>query len=441
MREIQVEWGEFIKGFVGPLALFTGAVLVSDQYDPMKNATPVVIATLVALGTIVTAPRYHYRFLSQFQMKGAKKLWIKFSLITLILGAIMASSMSVANRHSAFIVYSIIGCVVSVSSLAHLLGAVLSDGKPIQQENATRTQAPRPPTPTPAAKLPELEKTLEFDHGGFYEQYLCFSDDGRRLATWEPDKIQCFRTVDGEQVGELSGGRVPVCFDSEGRLVTAGNKSVEVWSLPSFEREACYNDPDAAGKAADSTWEVLQIKTAIYVVSTRTGFVAPWAGTSWDCFNPYRMNYSKSRELIFSSLGDSAGSFSTKTGELLWQSPSVGRDVTAAVVSSDGEVAAFGSMGGSIFVVDMASNEIVGRLGVPGEIRCMSMAPDGRHVAVGCGDLLSDVIVFNVTSGPSAVAGIKYSNNWAVEFSPDGKTLAVGTDNKKVSLWKRSVVS
>ena len=385
MEKTEIEWGELIKGFILPLLLFTGAVLVSEQYDPMKNATPVVIATLVALGTIVTAPRYHYRFLSQFRIKGARKLWIKFSVITLVLGGLLASSMTVANRHSAFIVFSLIGCVVALSSLAHLLSALLSDGKPIQPQTTATARAGAPrfsSPPTPAGKPPELEKTLEFAHGGFYEQYLCFSDDGRTLGTWEPDMIQCFRTENGEKIGELAGGRVPVCFDRKGRLVTAGNKSVEIWSLPSFEQQASYSDPDEARSAADDTWEVFQIKTATYVVSTRTGFVAPWAGTSWNSFNPYRMNYSKSKQLIFSSLGAAAGSFSTKTGELLWQSPSVGRDVTAVVVSKDGKIAVFGSMGGSVFVVDMSTNEIVGRLGVPGEIRCISMAPDGRHVAV-----------------------------------------------------------
>ncbi len=78
---------------------------------------------------------------------------------------------------------------------------------------------------------------------------------------------------------------------------------------------------------------------------------------------------------------------------------------------------------------------MVGRSLVPGETRCVAFAPDTKHVAVDCGDLLSVVVVLNLSSGSKTLVGPGYSNTWSVAFSPDGSLLAVGSDSGELTLW------
>ena len=433
MKTQDIHWKNLVYGVALPLLLFSVAAWYSGQVEPTKQAMPAIGAVILAFIAVYLVPKHLYNFLAQYRTVGNRLGWIKASAVALLLSIGSLISLQLLGRHTSIAAYGFIGFACALGSFAHLVSALLSpkDMAPTPSQNTP----PPSGSSTTASSLRAAEQRKQFQHGGFYEQYLVFSPDSKNLATWEPNKIQVFSLSDDTKKLEISTPQIPIGFTKSNHLIVTGDGTVEEWSVDSSEKSKSFDSPEPGLVGADKSWKVHKMNAATYVICPSSGVMAPLKGHDWRIYNPYNLRYNESKDLVFAALGSSAGLLDSKTGEVLWRTPSVGRDVTCVGISNDGQCGAFGSMGGSVFIVDFRSQEVVGRMMVPGEIRCMEFAPDGRHVAVGCGDHLSDIVILHVSTGPACKAEIKYSNNWAVGFSPDGKLLGVGTDNGELTVW------
>jgi WD40 repeat protein len=432
----ETNFNRILLGVILPIGLFT-ALTVAAQFLPTSWSTVVVTcAVIVGMLCFGLLPFNIHAFLASFLNAREIEKWQRYSLQIAVASLAPTFSLALIDRSIAFLVYGVSGAVSLLVAGVHWLCAVYTSKRSPSSEIAPPAAVPKPPLDA-NQNVREAKKLCEFKHGGFYEQHIVFSSCGEFLATWEPDKIQLFCLRTEEQIGSLTGPRVPVCVSAE-QLVTTGNGSIEAWSVPALKNVKTISSPTPQDKCPQGSWKTLSLGEGrtVYVAATGNGSLTPvqWQN-DWSLYNPYRMCYSEAANTIFAALGDCAGILCPRTGKTEWRSPSAGRDVPAVAVGKDGKFAAFGSMDGSVFLVDVKKRQVFQRLLIPGEIRCLAFANDGAHLAAGCGDHLSDVLVCDTTPAIKCSVKIGYSNNWAVAFSPQGDKLAVGSDNGVLSLW------
>jgi WD40 repeat protein len=181
--------------------------------------------------------------------------------------------------------------------------------------------------------------------------------------------------------------------------------------------------------------------------------------------------FSPDGETLASGAVDSARLWSTATGREHFQLE--GSDVLSVAFSPDGKALAIGGQnGGDVILYGVATGRRVAVLEAqPGDDVIFSVAysPDGRLLASASQDIEtritlpkgaavakggrivnlddatiksgngSTITLWDMTARPKPTplwrAGKMVGTAWAVAISPDGKTLAVGTENKVVKLW------
>jgi WD40 repeat protein/serine/threonine protein kinase len=102
---------------------------------------------------------------------------------------------------------------------------------------------------------------------------------------------------------------------------------------------------------------------------------------------------------------------------------------------------ASGSLDGTVFLWDLAASQPQGRALLRGHhspVNALTFAPDGKTLALGCND--KSVRLWDVSRGePREQSGFRGHSSYvmAVAFAPDGKTVASGCEDGVVRLWKR----
>ncbi|MBI3926359.1 MAG: WD40 repeat domain-containing protein [Armatimonadetes bacterium] len=168
------------------------------------------------------------------------------------------------------------------------------------------------------------------------------------------------------------------------------------------------------------------------------GRLAVWPPSVGDFpVSPYNVAFTPDGKVVAYSVGDSIAVDHPAGKGTRWESPPLGRSVTSVVVSGDGKLAVGGCMNGAVTFVDLENRKIAGAQAVPGEVRCLALGSDGRTLAVGCGDGMTEVAVVDALAA-ELLGTVKpgYGNTWAVAISPDTQILATGSDDRKIRLWK-----
>lgn len=168
------------------------------------------------------------------------------------------------------------------------------------------------------------------------------------------------------------------------------------------------------------------------VTSTVTGFSIDCTSPQGTLAFPYHQRVCPATEAS-AWPGIRCVTLSGEKGE--WSSPDVGRDVTSVGFSSDGSRLAFGTMGGSLFVVDTNAQKVLHRGLADGEIRCLAVSTNGM-VAVGCADLSSKAWLFELENGHPVHLVDSSADIWAIAFSPNGELLATGHETGKIRVWR-----
>jgi WD40 repeat protein/predicted Ser/Thr protein kinase len=278
---------------------------------------------------------------------------------------------------------------------------------------------------------------------------VCFSPDGKRLASGSLDKtIKVWDAATGQVVHTLTGHTEPVvrvCFSPDGkRLASASlDKTVRIWDaatgqlIRTLEGHAnivmsvCFS-PDGKRLASTSisqgngkvrVWDAATGQE-VFALTGRDGFLAA-------CFSPDGKRLAAAPvagpvKLWDAETGKEAISFKGGVG--------MGGFCTCVCFSPDGKQLATGSSYFMVNVWDAGTGEIALTLnGHTGGVISVCFSPDGKQLASAAGD--KTVRVWDATTGQPVRTIEPATTVSSVCFSPDGTRLASGTEDQTVKVW------
>ncbi len=312
-----------------------------------------------------------------------------------------------------------------------------------------QTESPRPapsasatprasPTAEARASL-KAELLREFEHGGFYDQYLMFSPDGRYLASWLPEGLTVFEVATGKALGKMAKEHRPLAFSTDGSaFYTVTDKKLWRWKCPELKNPEAVKDPKE--QSADGAWRMVKTSSGNGMLVGQRGRLFNWPAYASDYpVSPYNQAHVPDGTVVAYSAGPKLGVIRPGAKEEEWTSEVVGRSLTSVAVSDDGSMAVAGGMSGALALFDLTKPEVKASAGIPGEIRCLALDGDGRTLAIGCGDGMTGAALLDLTSEDGLTRlETEHSNVWSVALTGDGKLLAVGADDGKIRVFQIS---
>ncbi len=123
-----------------------------------------------------------------------------------------------------------------------------------------------------------------------------------------------------------------------------------------------------------------------------------------------------------------------------------GNQYSTIAVSPEGERVAVGARNGQVVVLDLTTSEVLLSLTAPSAVNSVRFSPNGRQIAVACGDWMKtavgQVLVYDA-SEPRMLHRLASVSSGAISFASD-EELIVGGWNGRIQLWNlasRSVVA
>ncbi len=267
-------------------------------------------------------------------------------------------------------------------------------------------------------------------------RHAAFSPDGAWLATAARDGVRVWDVATGAEVLRLAGhtGRVDaVCFSRDGRRLATGSNDVRVWDAVSgaellrlmgdggaaqMVHGVCFS-PDGRRLAAGSTDGVVRVWDA-------AGGEPLWLGRhKWRargvCFSP------DGRRLASASWDRTACVWDAATGRLVHRLDRHTGDVNGVCFSPDGQSLATASYDGTARVWDAATGAARLRLeGHTGRVTSVAYSPDGGRLATASDD--RTVRVWDAATGAPIRVLRGHAAVMCACFSPDGRLASVSGD-------------
>ena len=276
---------------------------------------------------------------------------------------------------------------------------------------------------------------------GNFSDSLALSRDGRTAAGWGPDDKLClWQVADAEKKVTLKGDTSKVyrvAFSLDGRTVAAGtlNGEILLWETDTGALTATllgHTDiitsiafsPDGATLASGSLGGTVRLWDVETGAHKRT-LTAHTEGISNVRFSP------DGRTFVSSSFNEDK--------VILWdvgtwqQKAAVGTDINCFALSPDSRTLATGNWRGELHLWDVASGthkvEFMGHLS---NISSVTFSPDGKTLASGGDDKL---YLWDIASGARKLSLTGHTDGiYSIAFSPDSKTLASGS-SEQIRLW------
>jgi len=263
----------------------------------------------------------------------------------------------------------------------------------------------------------------------------------REIILWDIAGAKELKTFEALLLGQGQKVQALVFADGGKKLIAAGDRTLRWWDVASGKVELSWKPPLPNPPQSDDP----KIKTETsydYLFSPDAKFLAVWIN-SWE-FDP------GTGRLLNETINQAIG-FDLATGKMNWRTTSKGLEMTFAF-SADGKRVAIALGPNKVELRDSATGKLIDNPPLDANIHrtdrigALALSPDGGTVAIAGRD--GHVVLWNPADRPSPptplpdgergdnslrkfIARITQSNGGlskAITFSPDGKTLLVGTD-------------
>ncbi|HLN32722.1 MAG TPA: sigma-70 family RNA polymerase sigma factor [Gemmataceae bacterium] len=295
---------------------------------------------------------------------------------------------------------------------------------------------------------------------------LVYSPDGQMVASASADQsIRVWSAKSGSPIAKLTGHESPLdalTFSPDGRhLATAAtDRTVRLWDLPNGREIHKFTLPDIdLGNGSSQTVN----RSLVFTPDSQTLIAAGsdlkfyrWdAGSgkelrqqSWTLHGAERSGQGKDRFAIPPRVRFSpdARTAATTTREAIYLVDVIsGREFAklegaalpeALAFSGDSRTLVAGGWDKVIRIWEAASAKKLREIRLPDFINSVAVSPDGRIAAAGCGWNPASIHLFDVLSGKEILTFTGLTAYiGALDFAPDGKTLASGHRDATGLIW------
>ncbi len=279
---------------------------------------------------------------------------------------------------------------------------------------------------------------------------LDYSPDGKLLAAgygrWDSaGEMVVYESVTRKvlKVVKFEKGVASVVFSPDGNLLAVSywNVGVQVWDTKTWTMKT--------EKTTGSKISRLDFSPdgKHLAAATEDGALMMWDVGMWEESRPFTGEFFRFQKLAFSPDGKMlavvGGSFNeprfgrglifdVATKKQIAKIESTQAVFAGVAFSPDGKELVTGEFGNTVTFWDPLTGKSTGTLSLSGTVRELNYAPDGQRLAVACGDRTVYLLKNHVIE--RRIAGHQNEALSAV-FTPDGKTLATGSQDATLRLW------